>query len=672
MNAYSPLRKLAMALAAFAYCIAPSTGYAQMEVWHIGKGGLSWSSQAETQIGALDVDGALQPLELAEGESLIDLLRSSGQRFLNGQPVDYTQGGQPRTWSNDGFFNQLNGPLDLVDGDPATSSKSVFKSAQSQAGAAFFWDLGAPFPINRIRFYPDPNDPDAFIKAFELEVNDGETFNNINRPEYELLRRVEVNRQQVVDIQFAPLQGRFLHLRVLSKTTFNLAEFEIYGQGFVPIASYESSLHSFGSAVNYGLLRVHTTRLGDAQNGNKQAPSATIQMRTGADDSPLSYFRRDRNTGSQEEVSFTEYNSDLPRRALYRQDPTTGALLEELDRAPYLDLPIDEQGPVRDFIKGDIRADVENWSAWSPGIEISSTGLLEIPIDLPSPRQYMQFRVFFNGDAENAIRIDTLQVEFSPSLVSTAIGEIALASNLQPANGVLEVASGVDTTFVYDIQTAFTNNGQAGYRGIRVEAFPAPTFLDLQTGNPLTSVADVNVISRERGFDVLFPPVSSDNNQPLRVLFDMRLLEHNTPINAWLLGDDDVPPHPISPGNASEAISTGVMNAFATQSQPDIQVDLSTTVLTPNGDGINDVAQIDLILSQFAASMDVTIDICDLSGRSVHRLTSAQRSSGSYSDIWNGRDEYGNALPPGLYIVRVAIDGDFKQFENVRLLGVAY
>ena len=47
---------------------------------------------------------------------------------------------------------------------------------------------------------------------------------------------------------------------------------------------------------------------------------------------------------------------------------------------------------MRDFIKGDIRADVENWSAWSPGIEISSTGLLEIPIDLPSPRQYMQFR----------------------------------------------------------------------------------------------------------------------------------------------------------------------------------------------------------------------------------------------------------------------------------------
>ena len=70
--------------------------------------------------------------------------------------------------------------------------------------------------------------------------------------------------------------------------------------------------------------------------------------------------------------------------------------------------------------------------------------------------------------------------------------------------------------------------------------------------------------------------------------------------------------------------------------------------------------------------MDVTIDICDLSGRSVHRLTSAQRSSGFYSDTWNGRDVNGSALPPGLYIVRLAIDGDFKQFEDVRLIGVAY
>ena len=69
---------------------------AQVEVWHIGQGGLSWASQAQTQLGALDVGGALQPLQLQAGENLIELLRASGQRFLNGQPRDFTLGGQPR------------------------------------------------------------------------------------------------------------------------------------------------------------------------------------------------------------------------------------------------------------------------------------------------------------------------------------------------------------------------------------------------------------------------------------------------------------------------------------------------------------------------------------------------------------------------------------------------
>ena len=54
----------------------PAASRAQIDVWHLGKGGLSWASQAEKQIGALDVDGALQPLELQPGENLIELLRT--------------------------------------------------------------------------------------------------------------------------------------------------------------------------------------------------------------------------------------------------------------------------------------------------------------------------------------------------------------------------------------------------------------------------------------------------------------------------------------------------------------------------------------------------------------------------------------------------------------------
>ena len=656
----------------WAVLLIPAMAGAQLQTWRIVGDGQSWTDQALSQSGALEIDSGLQPLELGEGENLIDLLRESGLTWLNGQPPVFTETGQPRTWSNDGLFNQILGPLDLLDGDPATSSKSVYKAARNQAGAAFFWDLGAPFPINRLRFFPDPDDPDAFIKAFKILVNDGETFNDINRPQYELLRRVEVNREMVVDIHFAPLQGRFLQLLVLSKSAFNLAEFEIYGEGFVPVASYTSQLHSFSGAVNFGAMQLHATRLQRAGSEADEAPSVVLQMRTGADDTPLAYFRRDRDSGAQEEVSLAEYSTNLPRRALFRQDPETEQLLGEVDRASYVDLPVSEQGPVRDFVQGDIRGDVDNWSPWSPPLTIDSTGFFQQPVGLPSPREFLQFRMDFAGDAENVMRIDSLQIEFSPGLVSNAVGEVALASEPQPANGVLEVVGGIDTTFTYDIRTDFASAGLQGYSGLRIEAFPPPVFEALQMGDPPVPVEDVTVESIEDGFEVFFTPVNSDNNQPLRVLFNLRLLEHNTPVNAWLLGGADVPPHPVRPGDAVDDVSTAVANAFTIEARAGVAMRFSTSVITPNGDGRNDAASIQLVLAQFANAVDTTMEVFDLSGRRVRQLVSEQTPSGAYDETWDGRNDAGHLVPPGVYLVRVAVNSDAETFARARLVGVVY
>ncbi|MCY3789307.1 MAG: discoidin domain-containing protein, partial [Gemmatimonadetes bacterium] len=206
-------------------------GLAEVETYHLGRGGLSWSSQADIQNGTVGVEGALQPLELRSGQNLMELLRAAGQTWLNGSPSDFTKPGQPRTWSNDGPFNQVNGPLQLVDGDPSSSSEGAFRTARNQAGATFFWDLGAPFPIERVRFAPAPGELDWFIKAFELRVSDGEQFNEVRRPIYRLLSRVENNKDPVVELSFNGVQGRFLQLKVLSRNPFNLAEFEVYGEG---------------------------------------------------------------------------------------------------------------------------------------------------------------------------------------------------------------------------------------------------------------------------------------------------------------------------------------------------------------------------------------------------------------------------------------------------------
>ena len=648
------------------------TAEAQASVYQVGRGGLSWTDLADVQTGVVENDGSLQPLELTSGQNLINLLSESGLTWLKGQPSDFTAVGQPRTWSNDGLFNQIDGPLRLVDGDEQTSSEGNYKTVRNQAGATFFWDLGSPFPINRIRFFPDPDDPDSFIKAFEIWVNDGKDYNEINRPSYKLLRRVEGNREQVVDLEFQTFEGRFLQLKVLSKTAFNLAEFEIFGEGFVPVSNYVSDLHSFGEAVNFGLLRIHATKMVRGEVTEDRHPVAFMQMRSGSDDTPLAYFRRDRDTGSVDEVSFVEYNADLPRRALFRQDPSTGEVLEELERVDYIELPAEEQGPVRDFVKGDIRGDGDNWSAWSTPLVIDSTGTMIVPADLPSPREFFQFRISFDGDTEATIRIDTLSVEISPALVSTAVGEVALATDLNPETGVLAVAGGVDTSFVYDIRAEFDAADMAGFRGIKLAAFPSPVFAGLEMGDPLQGVSDVEVVETDDGFLVFFAPVNQDNNQPLRVVFKLRLLEHNTPVNAWLLGEGDVPPHPIAVGDASVDVGTSAINIFTLDSRPAIETRISTPVITPNGDGTNDVAAIDFVLAQFAGDLEVDAGVYDLSGRQVRRLISGFRTAGAYAEQWDGMGNTGEVVPPGIYLIRFSVKADAQAIETAKLIGVAY
>jgi hypothetical protein len=171
---------------------------------------------------------------------------------------------------------------------------------------------------------------------------------------------------------------------------------------------------------------------------------------------------------------------------------------------------------------------------------------------------------------------------------------------------------------------------------------------------------------------VFFEPVNEANNQPLRVAFRLRPLEHNTPVSAWLLGTEAVPPHPISVGNASAEVGTEKINIFTLDIKPTVEVQISTPVITPNGDGINETAEIAFVLTQFAADLEVEIDIFDLSGHQVRKIIAGARTAGAYREAWDGRGNGGTVVPPGTYICRLAVKADAKSIETTKLIGVAY
>lgn len=604
----------------------PAAG--QVHLWQIGGTDLTWDSQAQLQAGLVAGGTSVHPVELGAGQNLTARLK-----WREGQPEDYTVEGNPRLWDNSG----TGGSLILVDGIDTTSTGDRFQKKVSQAGRAFFFDLGVAYPVNRVRFYPPPSMPDLAIHSFELYASDGTHFTAFDTPQYESLRRVEFTDSNTVDLRFPVTQVRFLQLRTLARDAFALAEVEIYGQGFVPSASYESKLHAFAEgAVNFGRLRLRSTLLNRAGAGAPRVASAAVQVRSGADDTPLTYYREDRETGVQTEVTKAAYEVLIPY----------------------------EQGPIRE--------DGDNWSPWSAPVALDSTGVVSLPLNLPSPRQYLQFRIAFAGDAAQAMQVDQLACEYSEPLATQALGEVALAAEPTPPSGRATASAGRETTFVCDVKARFSRDNQEGFRGLRLASFPAPQFVQLQMGDPLVSAVPDSVVSRDDGFEVYFPRVTRATNAPLRVTYRNTVLEYVTQVDAWLLGAAAGLPQPLSPGDAGPLVNTSSLQVLAAHYRPAVDLFTSNGVVTPNGDGANDAVTLSYILSQFADQVRVRLEVFDLGGRCLADLVNADQAPGGYQVRWTGCGDDGSPVPPGIYVCRLAVTADAQSYVQTRSIAVAY
>jgi glycosidase len=63
----------------------------------------------------------------------------------------------------------------------------------------------------------------------------------------------------------------------------------------------------------------------------------------------------------------------------------------------------------------------------------------------------------------------------------------------------------------------------------------------------------------------------------------------------------------------------------------------------------------------------VRLDLLDASGRRVRVLGPAQLGAGTQSVTWDGRDESGRRVPPGIYLVRLTAGTDVRQAKVIRM-----
>ena len=101
----------------------------------------------------------------------------------------------------------------------------------------------------------------------------------------------------------------------------------------------------------------------------------------------------------------------------------------------------------------------------------------------------------------------------------------------------------------------------------------------------------------------------------------------------------------------------------------DVQID---RVFTPNGDGVNDLLQGRFVLLRILAERRLDIAFYDLAGALRGRAGSDLGQAGQWNFAWDGRDEHGQLVPPGIYLCRIKIAADRGAEEEIFPVHVAY
>ena len=234
-----------------------------------------------------------------------------------------------------------------------------------------------------------------------------------------------------------------------------------------------------------------------------------------------------------------------------------------------------------------------------------------------------------------------------------------------------QVVPGKKTAFTYAVR-AILEPEDEGIDGLQV-ATPLPAAIKgvRINGSPVEYSADV----RADGFAVSFPENRiTEHATLLEVDFDAEVLVYGTRFTGRVFDtkrEGDIP-QIIVPGDATPDIDTDdLLVKWDLDRSLLASVEIPQRHLTPNGDGVNDAVEISYRLLQVIQSIQVSVEIFDLSGQRIwHR--SAEQANGQYTISWQGFDDAGQVVPPGLYVYQLVADADQGSNVYVGTLAVVY
>ena len=504
------------------------------------------------------------------------------------------------------------------------------KIAASTFGEHIDIDLGAPLGLDRVVFYPSSLFDREFLRSYYIQVNDGS--NNLTesgRPNWNVTERFyERQNTRTEAVMNIPLQF-VRHLRLTSQFHggFEIDEIELYGRGYVSDGSYLSDPFDLGAeGALWGRIRWSAAAIGDPQDSE-----ITVRTRTSPDS--------------------------------------------------------------------------RDWSPWSEPYRPAADGE-GTRITSPAPRQFLQFEIHFESeDLEAAQKVDSLSFEHSPPVARQLVAEIfpRRATIGESAEFVYAVRAfepsdeGFDT---FEIQTSAPIERLEGIQILD----PQGNILDQQ---PFGVDVDGLELPYEPGdnedwalvavepsrFQVRFAPITADSSV-LKLRFVTSVLRYGIEFDGWALNEESESqgleerqlPQPAVPGNAMDLTGDFPGRDLRDEDKrsnltvlTDIQkvpllgaIEAAPNPFTPNGDNLNDVAEIRFDLFKLTEATPVEVGVYDLSGRRVAVVFAGEIASGRYPVPWDGTDAQDQLVPPGLYVLKLEVQADDKPEVIMGTVAVVY
>ncbi len=653
-----------------------TTAEADIALWQIGGSGLEWAEHDSVAIliDETTTPGAIQPIYIQPDRSIFSYLTNWGS--WTPRELGYVDGERPR----------VSGNLRLVDGD--STSYLAPSSGGSPDGRTFTFDIAVPVPVFAFGFYTPSQGyrsdgkslREDVVPAYELYI----AAHNPN--EWRQIADVQENFRPVVRHQFPRQYVRFARyirrlsrsleaaqieaLQISSQAIFakgqahrgTIGDFELFGEGVPLRAVYKTRIFDLGQKVNFGRFSWSATPLRMVDGKPVEAPDAPVSIqveaRTGIDPKPDIYYEFT-DMGTRVPVSQQRYQDVLknPSGAVNVNDGQGGALTLTTHPKP--------------GIRAGIEYDQDNWTFWSvPVFESGQT------LGLRSG-SHLQLKILLNSeDFDSFVRLDSLWIETSPTLATSIIGEVARLDDPQPLRGVAEVEMGATTEFVYDVK-AEVSAGDTGFDALRIRTGGQPAFKHLEMGTPLRQVEASEIVESAAGLTIHLPErLSAGRNELIRVVFAAEVFDFAWTFDGEVLDSQRQSlPQPVQDGDVGDDIATSTLRVLAsstTQAEKIRDLRLSTAVVTPNGDGINDLLEIEYTLLGLPRTVATRLNIHALDGRKVATLAIGSQKSGLQRIRWDGRDDSGALLPTGLYLLGLEVEGEAEVLKRLIPVGLAY